>query len=510
MPDFIALDWEKHQINGVDAQLSKGKVHVKRCFRLLWSDDFDPVAQPGKAARWLREELQRLGVGGRQVLISLPREATVVRQLKVPNVADAELPDLVRLQAETKSSSSLDQFLLDFLPLPHSVNSTTRQVLMATISRELADRLRSLTGAAGLELVSIGLCPVSTAELVARVENRRNDDPHRTTLVVARQGPRVEISIMQQRQLLFTHSTQLAGTSEQQDNQLIMAEINRSFGAVSRLDVETDVARVWAIGTESENRTLCEALQERLACEIWSLDPLSDAEISCDSPDDSANHAQYAGPIGLLLATAEPAVEAIDFLNPRQTVVKTDRRKLYAGMAAAALLLIAGGAFVGLKLHLSKLDAEIEERQAEVNALDKAIENGQPQLRSMTVVNEWNERNIKWLNEMLKLTEVLPGTDRIYLADVRFNPSAGATVAQIEANGFARDWSDVEQLQQKLKSRNYEVQPAKYEKNNSDDSGYPYRFVLSLRLVPEEPTGGGKKSSRTKKNRKRRNKASHI
>ena len=91
---------------------------------------------------WQRGQLRELRISTITVLISLPRQDTVVRQLEVPgDVPDNELPDIVRLQAETKISSSLDQLLLDFLPLPKVADSPVRDVLMATVSKEAPDHV---------------------------------------------------------------------------------------------------------------------------------------------------------------------------------------------------------------------------------------------------------------------------------------------------------------------------------------------------------------------------------
>ena len=47
-------------------------------------------------------------------------------------IPDDELPDIVRMQAATKSPTPLDRLRLDFVPLPN--RGEGREVLLATIT----------------------------------------------------------------------------------------------------------------------------------------------------------------------------------------------------------------------------------------------------------------------------------------------------------------------------------------------------------------------------------------
>ena len=227
MTQYLALDWESHRLSGICANVDGGQILSQSCFQLDWPANLAEDDDGTQTGRWLREELDRLGIAVSQVLVCLPREDSVVRQLELPAVPDKELPDIVRLQAAT-NLTSLDQFLLDFLPLPTLPEADGRDVLMATIPIELANRIRTATAAAGLELKSIGLSPVATAELVARAEAGRGDDPRQSSLFVALHGERVEISMMRQQCLIFSHSAQLSGTDAADYSRLLLAEINRA------------------------------------------------------------------------------------------------------------------------------------------------------------------------------------------------------------------------------------------------------------------------------------------
>ena len=118
MPDFIALDWEHLQVCGLDAEVTAAGVRVHQAFTLTWPEGKSPDVDALAAGGWLHEQFQSLGLTAKSVLVTVPREDAVVRVLEVPDVPDAELPDVVRFQAAAKSTRPLDTQLLDYLPLP--------------------------------------------------------------------------------------------------------------------------------------------------------------------------------------------------------------------------------------------------------------------------------------------------------------------------------------------------------------------------------------------------------
>lgn len=481
MADLLALDWEKRQLCGIDAQVSKGRVRARRCFVLSWPEGLNVAADPQQAGQWLREELQRLGCADRTVMVSLPRESAVVRQLELPAAPDDELPDLVRLQAETKLSSSLDRLLLDFLPVPYAAASPTRNVLLVTIPREMSSRIQKVIEAAGLEPASIGLSPCGAAELVAGAEARRGDDASETSLIVARYGRRVEISLMRARRLLFTHSSQLAGESEQEDNQLVMAEVSRSFVALERLMAVSKPERTWVLGSEVENDALCRLLTERLGGETAVLDPLVDMGLSAEAMAESVSRTSFAGPAGLLLSAAGATVEHIDFLNPRKSVPKADRRTLRISLAAAAVLIALVG-YGAQRWRLSSLDARISDLRAENQELDEELTSRQPLLESAATVGEWARRDVDWLDRLRELNRLFPGTDRIYFTEFTFmDGSDKASAGRIRASGFAANRTEIARLKQRLAENNYIVRPTE-DRRNEKDARYPYQCELDFEL----------------------------
>jgi hypothetical protein len=483
MPDFLALDWEPQQLYGVEAQVSGETVRIRNCFVLRRPEADDPADNPEQMGGWLKKELHRAGVRIRQVLVSLPREEAIVRRLELPDAPDDELPDLVRLQAATQSSLPLDQLLLDFLPLPKRADTGGRDVLLTTITRERVERLRQVCEAADLELLSIGISSVAAAELVARVERRRGDDADQASLIITRLGNRVEVSVIRQHRLLFSHSAGLAGENNEQRNQSVLAEISRSVVALERTIPGIVIARAWVAGSADETPQLLETMQQRLQCDVMQpLDPLSDTNVTIDTSNTPGSRGLYAGSVGTLLARAEPVVEAIDFLNPRKPPVKRDQRKLQIAVGAgAALFLLVIGLMV-FYVKISGLNSKIERLEAQNKELDLEFKAGQPVLEAATEIREWSDRDIHWLDQFDELNRVMDGTERIYFTDFRVTPSLRRALGAVHATGFARREIDVRILRQQLADRKYRVTPTSIVRSDADPE-YPYRFELEIELV---------------------------
>lgn len=485
MPDFIALDWERQYLIGLDAQTGKGRVHVRQCFRLAWPEEI--TGDPVRAGQWLKQELHKLGIKAKEVLVSLPREEAVVRQLDVPDVPDNELPDLVRLQAETRSASSLDRLILDFLPLPKTGDGPGRQVLVVTIPREKIDRLKGIIDAAGLEAASIGISPIGAGEIIARTD-RTQAASGETTLIVARTGKRVEISLVRQNQLLFTHSAQLHGDDDETDSRAAMAEIRRTLGAQARVDADMTVNRVRIIGSEDENRTLRRLLEEHLECVVLAIDPLVDAPISVDASDSSHRHAAYAGPIGMLLATQSPLVPAIDFLHPREPVVPRDLRKVKFAAAAAAVVLLVGGLATYTWLRVRSLNAQIDVLAKNTARITDALTKGKPRIDAAVVVDDWQRRSVDPLAHFNAIAAILPGNDRLYLKNWSVVPATGSGAPQIDSTGIAKEREDLQELAADLAAKDYAVTLRSQMSRDSDDTQYPWRAEYRLTLPLDPPT----------------------
>ncbi|MCA9014374.1 MAG: hypothetical protein KDA77_03490, partial [Planctomycetaceae bacterium] len=157
MADYLAINWDKTGLSGVEAHVTGTAVSVKRAFYLAWPEQLHPAQDPISAGSWLKNEFARLKLATKNVLIAFPRHDTTLRLIEIPDVPLEEVPEIVRFQTATKSSVPLGQLLLDYLLLPAQEGKTTRDVLVASIVKDLHQQAVKTLQSMGLEIVSTGI-----------------------------------------------------------------------------------------------------------------------------------------------------------------------------------------------------------------------------------------------------------------------------------------------------------------------------------------------------------------
>ena len=156
MADYLAINWDKSKLTGIEAHVGVTSVSIKRAFEITWPEQHRPAQDPVSAGSWLKNELHRLGVSAKQVLISFPRHDSTVRLIEIPDVPLDEIPEIVRFQTATKSSVPLGQLMLDYLLMPVQEGKTTRDVLVVSIGKDLHDKALKTFQSMGLEVAYCG------------------------------------------------------------------------------------------------------------------------------------------------------------------------------------------------------------------------------------------------------------------------------------------------------------------------------------------------------------------
>src|SRR5262249_3997368 len=111
-----------------------------------------------------------------------------------------------------------------------------RRVLMITLGKPAADRIKAVLAAAGLEASAIHLSSVGAAEVLAHQPRALEDESDLTAaLIVSRSASRVEITAISRNQILFTHgATVSAHLPPEATIAQILAETSRATVALSQ------------------------------------------------------------------------------------------------------------------------------------------------------------------------------------------------------------------------------------------------------------------------------------
>ncbi len=497
MSELLSIEWEHEQLCGVLAHVTPGRVRIERTFVIPKPKAATSGSGPLQLD-WLKPELAKLGIAGGQALVALPRDEAIVKRLELPEVADGELPVMVRFQAGAKSSVALDELALDFIPLPRRSEIPGREVLMATVPRQTMDEIQAVCRSAGLEPVVIGLTAAAVAEFVARAETPADNAAAGASLVVARHGNRIEISMLRRCHLLFSHSSRLSDTATGQEAQAIVAEVSRALVALRGAIADVKIERAWTLVSASEHEQLAESLHRRLLCEVRALDPFASVERDPRVADEIADRSLFAGPIGMLLAKFDPRVPGLDFLSPRRPAVKRDVRKqrmIQAGAGALALTLLLAG------LHwqrLTNLESDIQALTEQEAELDDKIKVGAPAAAASAAVAKCLAEGEDWLEELAELTARMPSREKAYLRLLNCDSKTGAQdYAKLQLEGFARDHEEALALNPLFLNpggrwQGLPVTEGLEPKKELQQEFYPWSFQKDIRLYSgKAPPGSG-------------------
>jgi len=493
MPDFLALDWEHGQVCGLDAEVSPSGVRVRKAFTLKWPEGKSPWEDAPAAGGWLNEQFKSLGVTAKNVLVTVPREDAVVRVLEVSNVADAELPNVVRFQAAAKSTRPLDSMLLDFLPLPRREGITGREVLVATIGREVLDPLKLVLLRTGCELAAVSLTATAVAELIARLE--RSDPPprHSIELAIISHEKLVEITLLRDRALLLTHEARLPddATTPEREQQAIVAEVNRSLVALKRQHPELELSRTWLWGDPNRLHGLAGVIRKRFAVDVNVEDPLALPGLTFDGEGSVASHALFTGPVGLLFGQTVRRSESLDFLHPRQPVVPRDLKRLYGTASSAAAVLLLLGAFGWRWSAVRLMEDQTAQHRIDAESVKKEIDGAATMVKNFNTIGKWTDQRVAWLDRLYELSEAMEGTDRRYLTKLSGQPGAAGIVGAVRGDGFAKDRDDVDELSAKLASHEGATVTPHQVSRPGTDGDYPWKFDLDVSWKPVKSKGSG-------------------
>ena len=479
MADMLALIWPRSAGGALRGATVSSSGAVGPTFEIP-----GPVTGEG-----LKAAIAKAGAGAKSAAVALPRSVATVRRLDLPAVPDDDLPDLVRMQAATKSAAPLDQLALDFLPLPGAEEGegSGRGVLLASVPATLLKEVRAVVGGAGLELASVGLNPGGTARLVAGRGTTAG-----TTLIVTRDGEFAEFVLLavgpEGPRVVHTHAAHPTGEDAATWRKSLLSECSRML--VSHADAAPGpVARAWAIGEDAD--ALAAALAERYDCEATGAEDWS--ALGLTGGAGRSDPGALSGAVGL--AIGGPAVPTLDFLAPRRKPEPVDRRLRNGLIAATALALVVGAGWFVLARQKSDLRDALAGLDAQIASDEKFLDRNGPLADEDAALAAWDAEVTDARGELARLDALLPGTDRLFLALFQLAPPTTRSRATVKAEGFAESTGLVREVERDLAARGYVVSPTQTARVTGRE-GYPVKFELSAEQPPppgpeEGPPDGG-------------------
>lgn len=459
MSDSLIIHWGADRISALQAAKSDTFQTAQ------WELPEAAFESDEQAGAWLKGQLASHRFTSRRAEILLPRADVVLRKLTLPDVPENELPDLVRMQAATKSSIPLDRLRIDFIPLP--LLGEQRPILLTTATAQHVDSILARVRAANLEPIALGATPFATAARLC--------GPDETTFLIALDHHHAELTLCKQGTVEFSHATEITLDDPDEDERWFLAEVTRSLVAADHRAVDGGLTRFLLVGDSPLLPKLARSLQDRYECPAEIIDSTDKLEARISSP---VGLLPLAAMLGQLASTTAPRV---DFLNPRRRIEQPDRTRLKQGILAGAVAATILAAYLNTWWTRRGIDQQTDALGVTRSEIETLLTNGKPILDKRTDIQGWVDRQATWPEEFVLLENALPGTDRMYLTEVNLQPGGRDVRGAMTINGRARSPEDVSGFASTSEALGYRVEPPQNTRDAAD-SEYPnsFEFVLTV------------------------------
>ncbi|MDD2486283.1 MAG: pilus assembly protein PilM [bacterium] len=417
----LGIDIEGERIRIVELRLCAGGYEIVHAACLdLGEDDISTA---------LRCFIFEAGITPGRIVYGLPTEACVLKLVKLPKAAKAELAGMVRYEAELQMPLPLADMAWGYgicnCPI---MEAGYLPVLIAGIKHEAADEAVAMAEAAHLtpDMVTFAIAAAArsvgnAAESVMILDMRREW----ISIGIAWQGSIVHVSnVRRDNERDDTEGAWLNKTA---------AEMKRSIFSLAASGSAVIPVKAVAVGEEASICEICRKLSELSEMEVMPSDPWHGMNmLATDMKEDISNPAAFAVATGLALMGLD-GKGCINLLPGHKIEERTVRRRaniILSGLGTAALLL----AFILMNGHgtLSARSAELQKTKMYLREIKRAIQEegateGIPSDKLRQQINDIRGRQKSSL-ELLRLLSLKmpPG---IWLTELSYEKEKSLSIA---------------------------------------------------------------------------------
>ena len=473
----------------------------------------------------LRRLATRANASNSSVFLNIPRSKVELRNFNLPQAADEDLPDMVRFAAMRQFANLGDTWPIDFLVLPKSLSISSQnsdqssnggkslatidnsiEVLATSVAPSLVTSMRRICTDAGLELVHLGLRPVSTACLTI-APSKQLVAPQETVLVIDIAPDEAELVVMEGHQVVFIRTVRLAASADGSLPKLSAAEVKRTLIAAMNSRAGISVKRIILWGSNAEMNSMVSEWSGAVSLPIECIDPFS--IIPHQSTSDTkleGSVARFAPLLGLLLQreigtqpiqvlglTIREAIPqitpwsslTINFLAPRQRKIPPKPIRTYALGTAAAGLLLIGGVSWYRSSHAS-LDNEVSDLKMQLASQDATLKLAQKNSIDWQKVSGFLETDIHWLDQIEYLSSQALPAEQMLMGDTVFSIDPASNRGIIETRVALTSPELEPTLEGRLRDSNHQVGAKGVNKSSDTNTIYPWIVEPELFVSPNK------------------------
>ena len=425
-----------------------------------------------------------------QVAVVFPRQFVTIHRIQLPQVTDAELPDMVRLQATMRLTVPLESVSMDFAPLPVIAGSMTRDVLLVTAPNDQVSQARRTLNEAGLEFKELRVSAFCLAQAAAQAGIlTESTDASLVDVIVLMRRDFIEVTFLRGTAVLYSHSGS-SWSSADAIERTLRSELTRARMSAAESLGDHKIRRILLIGAADATSAVSDQMASRFdSATIERIDPAT--SLVHGKLTEGITATDVVALSGAIQGGIKATVAAVDLINPRKPPEKKDYRRIAALGGTLAALLLFAAVYFWRQGQIDELSAKKDFLMASNNAIKQELTASESELNQAGRIGEWVDRDIEWLDEIVRLQAVLPKTDRFFIDNFQFSTVQKNGTGIIKLEGYAKSTADIEEVGRLLSVAGYGVKP--YSPVLSPASAapeYSIKVVLELALpeVEENPS----------------------
>ena len=391
MARLLVLDWDQDRCHILLGNVARSGLKIERA--AVWAqDEIFNLAQGEAAGKKLKDFLKNAGMPPAPVLICLPKQRILVKELRVPSVAVGDEPALVRFQAAKELLENLDDLVLDYAHLSRS--TTESQILATAVRKDLFAGYTSLAKAAGLKLLAVTPRPFVLADLLARcrkIDPVPSSPPPEWSAVLLLGQSWAELTILHGQTVCFARSMANDGA--------IDSEVHRSL-VMFATQVQGHAPQILYLFGQTATSQAQESLARTLQIPVTRPKVLADDDLS-------AGGVEYSSGIGLLTAWSGEKI-AVNFVEPKEPKPPPPSNHRLWLLAAGGGVVMLMFFFLLTQQMLARTKDLIAQNKQEKESVDKKLKSFEQERIDLEAFEDWEQGSISWIDEIFELSKRFP------------------------------------------------------------------------------------------------------
>ncbi len=419
----------------------------------------------------LKSLVSELGASKATLLLCINRGAVDSVTFSVPPASETELPTLVRNMAIRQLQGINEESLLDYIAYPPEEDGT-RKVSAMVLPLEQQQMVQELVDSVSCPFHRIVITPHSLGIFAPP----QSEQESKATLIISEAADAAHLLIVQNELPILSRTVRLSSDmSTEHREEFVASEIQRTLLAE---DVET--GSVVLVGSEVETALLSRSLRDRYDFEIQQVSSVSLIEGDASG----AAFGIYTPLVAALKAETLQIAPVIDFAHPKKPPVPVNMRNRILSVAAAVLLVVAGGWYY-VNSQFTEIEEEIAKLQERRNELNGLVKKTRTKRNLAKVLARWENSRINWLDELRDLTIRIPSSPELSLQQFTASPTQKGAVVSFRGTSLSPE--AIRQMEINLVDQYHQLKtPGIRERKQGKKSIWTFQTTMTIRSRPRD------------------------